>query len=120
MWLLFIKPFFCNAGAKLQYIFCPVQRNIPCFAAISARKDREVEDILLGYGAHFDPKIAIGRALTEVNQILPNVLSFNADGTIQYPPSADPLAIKWWQTATLINQSYKSFSHVDVSFWDWL
>jgi ribosomal protein S12 methylthiotransferase accessory factor len=80
--------------------------NIPCFAAISPRKEREVEDILLGYGAHFDPKIAISRALTEVNQILPNVLSFKDDGTTIYNPSADPLAVKWWQTARLSNQSY--------------
>jgi ribosomal protein S12 methylthiotransferase accessory factor len=60
----------------------------------------------LGYGAHFDPKIAIGRALTEVNQILPNVLSAQADGNTQYPPSADRLAIDWWKTATLADRSY--------------
>lgn len=80
--------------------------NIPCFAAITSRKDREVEDIVLGYGAHFDPKIAISRALTEVNQILPNVLRFKEDGATIYNPSADPLALKWWQTVTLANQSY--------------
>lgn len=80
--------------------------NIPCFAAISPRKNREVEDIILGYGAHFDPKIAISRALTEVNQILPNVLSFEEDGTTIYPHSADTLALKWWQNARLSNHSY--------------
>ncbi len=80
--------------------------NIPAFAAISRRTEGEVEDIILGYGAHFDPKIAISRALTEVNQILPNVLWAKADGSTQYPPSADPLAIEWWESATVTNQPY--------------
>jgi ribosomal protein S12 methylthiotransferase accessory factor len=65
-----------------------------------------VEDITLGFGAHFDPKLAIQRALTEVNQILPSVLVANADGSTQYPPSADRLALDWWKTATLENQPY--------------
>jgi len=37
---------------------------------------------------------------------LPNVLSFKEDGTTIYNSSADPLAVKWWQTARLSNQSY--------------
>ena len=80
--------------------------NIPVFAAISRRRDRQVEDIVLGYGAHFDAKVAIGRALTEVNQILPNVLMAKADGDTQYPSSADRLAIDWWRTATVANRPY--------------
>lgn len=80
--------------------------GIPTFAAITRRTNREVEDIVLGYGAHFDPKIAISRALTETNQVLPAVLTANDDGSTQYAPSADPLARKWWQTATIENQPY--------------
>jgi oxazoline/thiazoline synthase len=79
--------------------------NVPTFAAISRRTDGEAEDIVLGYGTHFDPAIAIGRALTEVNQILPAVLSANADGTTRYL-SDDAFAIEWWKTATAINQPY--------------
>ena len=80
--------------------------QIPTFAAISRRVDRETEDILLGFGAHFDPRLAVQRALTEVNQILPAVLSANADGTTQYATSADPPVLAWWKTATLANQPY--------------
>ncbi len=101
-----LKKYYQNLDRDLWVLDITSDLNIPCFAAISARKDREVEDIILGYGAHFDPEIAISRALTEVNQILPNVLSFKDDGTTNYPPSADILALKWWQTATLINQPY--------------
>ncbi|GAB1543538.1 TOMM precursor leader peptide-binding protein [Scytonema sp. NUACC21] len=80
--------------------------NIPAFAAISRRIDREVEDIIYGFGSHFDPKIAISRALTEVNQSLLAVLSADIDGNTQYPSSADPVALEWWTTATLTNQPY--------------
>lgn len=101
-----LKQYYEVLNRELWVLDITSDLNIPCFAAISPIKEREVEDILLGYGAHFDPKIAISRALTEVNQILPNVLSFKEDGTTIYNPSADPLAVKWWQTARLSNQSY--------------
>lgn len=45
--------------------------NIPAFAAISRRNDEAAGDMILGFGAHFDPRIALLRALTEVNQSLP-------------------------------------------------
>ena len=80
--------------------------NIPAFTAISRRRDREVEDIILGFGAHFDPKLAVQRAITEVNQILPAVLTANADGTTEYAASAEPLVLDWWKRATLENQPY--------------
>lgn len=33
--------------------------NIFCFVVISVRKDREVEDIILGYGVYFDLEFVI-------------------------------------------------------------
>jgi bacteriocin biosynthesis cyclodehydratase domain-containing protein len=101
-----LKQYYDGLNRSLWVLDITSDLNIPCFAAISSRKNREVEDIILGYGAHLDPRIAISRALTEVNQILPSVLSFKEDGTTIYNPSADPLAVKWWQTARLSNQSY--------------
>lgn len=79
--------------------------NIPAFAAISRRTDQEIEDIIFGFGAHFDPKIAISRAITEANQILPGVSSIAPDGSTQYRLSEE-LATDWWKTATLKNQPY--------------
>ncbi len=100
-----LKEYYQTFHRELWVLDITSDLNIPAFAAITRRTDREVEDIVLGFGAHFDPKIAIGRALTEVNQILPAVLSANADGTTQYL-SYEPLAIDWWKTATLENQPY--------------
>ena len=79
--------------------------NIPTFAAISRRNDRAVENIILGFGAHFDPQIAILRALTELNQSLPAVLSNKYEQSRAYRDYY-PEAHQWWQTATIENQPY--------------
>ena len=101
-----LKDYYQTLQRELWVLDITSDLNIPAFAAITRRTDRQVEDITLGFGAHFDPKLAIQRALTEVNQILPSVLVANADGSTQYPPSADRLALDWWKTATLENQPY--------------
>ncbi|HBY79403.1 MAG TPA: adenylate cyclase, partial [Cyanobacteria bacterium UBA11148] len=79
--------------------------NIPSFVAISRRTDQEIEDIVLGFGSHFDPTIAILRAITEANQFLPAVLNTAADGSTNYRFD-DEVALEWWQTATIENQPY--------------
>ena len=101
-----LKEYYQTLHRELWVLDLTSDLNIPTFAAMSRRTDREVEDIVLGYGTHFDSKLAIQRALTEVNQILPSVLTANADGSIQYSPGSDPLAVDWWKTATLSNQPY--------------
>uniref|UniRef100_Q3C2F7 Goadsporin biosynthetic protein n=1 Tax=Streptomyces sp. TP-A0584 TaxID=314563 RepID=Q3C2F7_9ACTN len=78
--------------------------GIPVMAAISRRIDKPAEDILIAFGAHFDARIAVGRALTEMNQFLPAVVHAKPEGGgYTYP---DPAQQHWWQTATLANQPY--------------
>jgi oxazoline/thiazoline synthase len=100
-----LKAYYQSIDRSLWVIDITCDLNVPTFAAISARTDKLVEDILYGFGAHFDPKIAVNRALTEVNQCLPAVSGTNADGSVKYP-EADKLASSWWKTATLKNQPY--------------
>ena len=100
-----LKDYYQACQRDLWVLDITSDLNIPTFAAISRRTDCAVEDIVLGYGTHFDPAIAIGRALTEVNQILPAVFSSNANGTTRYL-SDDAFAIEWWETATVANQPY--------------
>ncbi|MFD7323271.1 TOMM precursor leader peptide-binding protein [Streptomyces sp. NPDC059875] len=78
--------------------------GIPVFAAVSRRTDKPAEDITLGFGAHFDPRLALRRALAEVNQMLPPVAEVRADGTGY--SCDDPVALAWWQGATVTNQPY--------------
>ena len=108
-----LQEYYQSLDRELWVLDITSDLNIPTFAAITRRKDQAIEDIVLGYGTHFDPLIALSRALTEVNQILPNVL-VEADGKTRYSPNADPLAIQWWETSTLANQTYLS-PHPDAS-----
>lgn len=77
---------------------------IPIFAAVSRRTDKPVEDIILGFGAHLEPRTALLRALTELNQSLPPVSSVTAGGD-EYI-GVNERAINWWRTATIDNQPY--------------
>jgi len=79
--------------------------NIPTFAAISRQVESPQEAIIFGFGAHFDPTIALLRAVTEMNQMLPTVITGNY-------LSEDPVALTWWQTATLTTQPYLQPQHV--------
>ncbi len=78
--------------------------GIPVFAALSRRTDKPEQDIMLGFGAHFDPRLALRRALAELNQLLPQVVDARADGT-GYGFS-DPDALSWMREATIANQPY--------------
>ncbi|HWO12354.1 MAG TPA: TOMM precursor leader peptide-binding protein, partial [Polyangiaceae bacterium] len=51
--------------------------GIPTFAAVSRQRQRE-ERIALGFGAHLDAKLALLRALTEMNQFLPFIVTEGA------------------------------------------
>src|SRR5262249_23622493 len=46
---------------------------IPTFAAVSRRIDQPSEEIIFGFGSHLDARVALVRAITEMNQFLPVV-----------------------------------------------
>jgi thiazole/oxazole-forming peptide maturase SagD family component len=62
-------------GRSVEVLDITATRNIPTFVAVSSSEEPPREDYALGFGAHFDAKIALTRALTEVTQSLPMVLS---------------------------------------------
>ncbi|UBF28795.1 TOMM precursor leader peptide-binding protein [Kovacikia minuta CCNUW1] len=74
--------------------------DIPCFAAISRRTQATTEEILLGFGTHFDVKVALLRAVTEMNQ----TLGIDLDQGKVTPD--DPDWQQWLKQATLDNQPY--------------
>jgi ribosomal protein S12 methylthiotransferase accessory factor len=74
--------------------------GVPTFAAVSRRLDHPVEDLVVGFGAHLEPRIALLRAITEINQFMPAVENRDAQGnTIYWFP--EPEAVQWFKTATL-------------------
>ena len=74
--------------------------NIPTLAAISRRTDRTAEKIMLGFGTHFDPKIALLRAVTEMNQSW----RIDLENGQNLPDASDWQS--WLKEATLENQPY--------------
>jgi ribosomal protein S12 methylthiotransferase accessory factor len=100
-----LQAYYASLHRDLWVLDISSDLDIPTFTAISRRNDTEVEDVTLGFGAHFDPRLAILRALTEVNQWLPVVCSGSPEKGDTYL-SQDPEAIEWWETATLENQPY--------------
>ena len=79
--------------------------GIPAFVAFSRRiDDHRTEDIIFAPAAHLDPRIAILRALTELNQMVPGVVP--PEGKTSGYAYDDPEAVEWWQTATVGNQRW--------------
>ncbi len=79
--------------------------EVPTFAAISKRIDRQPEDIIFGFGTHQHAAIALQRAITEMNQLLPFVAEQNTDGTTRYAYDG-VLENKWWQEETVARNRY--------------
>ncbi|HEV3263780.1 MAG TPA: TOMM precursor leader peptide-binding protein [Gemmataceae bacterium] len=80
--------------------------HIPVFVALSRRTDRQPEEILFGFGAHLDPRIALLRAVTELNQMLTWVLPGGPGEQPARDAIDDPETLRWLQTATLADQPY--------------
>ncbi len=74
--------------------------SIPCFAAFSRFKSRKEEAILMGFGAHFDPHIALLRALTEMNQ------SFSTELDDQMKKIRKKQINQWLKNVTVSNHSF--------------
>ena len=102
-----VGEYYDSLGRDLWVLDLTSDLNIPTFGAISRRRG-DIEDIILGFGSHFDPKLALQRALTELGQVLPAVLSANPDGSTHYSRSVEPHILHWWKTATIENQPYLS------------
>ena len=73
--------------------------GIPTFAVVSRRLDAR-EETIQGYGAHFDPHIALSRAVTEMNQMLAHLM-FS-----RQTPMQDPDLDYWYESATIADEGY--------------
>ena len=103
-WIADLRSRYEDIGREFWVLDVTSDLGIPVMVAISRRVDKPAEDIMLGFGAHFDPRIAARRALTELGQLLPAVAGARADGT-GYGPT-DRHIRDWWLTATTENQPY--------------
>ncbi len=70
-----LRSHYHRIGREIWVLDITSDFEIPAFVAISAPSRPGDRDFILGMGAHFDPTIALARALTEMNQFLPEALS---------------------------------------------
>lgn len=75
--------------------------GIPTIAAISRRVRHPTERILMAFGAHLDPRLAVLRALTELNQ-----MATTGDDPTGEDAGLDRDMETWMRTATIANQPY--------------
>lgn len=94
-----LQRYYTDHDRDLWVLDLTADLGIPAFAGVSRRTVGESERLILGFGAHLDPTIAILRALTEVNQLgleLDRVPDDQLDGDAKL----------WLLEATLDNQPY--------------
>ncbi|OXM59395.1 TOMM precursor leader peptide-binding protein [Amycolatopsis vastitatis] len=98
-WLAEMIGHYAGLGRELWVLDVTSDLGVPVFAAVSRGTGRPHEHIMFGFGAHLDPRIAVRRAVSELNQMLPDLLR-------QGHGIGDPDAARWLEHATVANQPY--------------
>ena len=91
-------------GRELWAIDVTSDLGTPTIVAVSRRTGGGREDVVFGFGANSDGRIAAGRALSEVDQFLPAVVGARDDGSGYL--SDDPAQLRWWRQERLADHPY--------------
>ncbi|TWP50488.1 TOMM precursor leader peptide-binding protein [Lentzea tibetensis] len=100
-----LRDHLAGVGRELWVLDLTADLGIPVFAAVSRRVDHPVEDVLVGFGAHLDARVAVVRALTEHNQFLPAVSGRTSSGGADYRED-DSSTLDWWRTVLVAEQPW--------------
>jgi ribosomal protein S12 methylthiotransferase accessory factor len=100
-----VRDHYRTMGRSLWVLDVSNDFGITTLACVSARHIGATQDLLVGFGSHFDSRVALLRAVTEVNQFLPSVGYTRPDGTTIYL-FGDDLAKHWWTTARVEDLAY--------------
>jgi ribosomal protein S12 methylthiotransferase accessory factor len=104
-WIERLQDYYRGIGRSVWALDLTTDLGIPCFAALSHTENAARQDIIFGFGCHLDARIALLRALTELNQMLPTVLRPPEERRRQLLPEFRD-AIDWWDNATLEDHPY--------------
>jgi len=99
-----LRRFLHQHGREYWVLDLTTDLGLPVFASITRRTNGPMEQIMPGFGAHLDPKIALLRAVTEMNQMLSSPLLRPEKGGEKEP--MDPDTAHWLETATIASQPY--------------
>lgn len=101
-WIDDMREVYADLGREFWVLDVTADLGIPVMAAIS-RCTSGPEDVVFGFGAHLDPAVALRRALTELNQIVPGLIGL----TVERVQGLGDLDLARWLTrATVENQRY--------------
>src|SRR5262249_2790405 len=92
-------------GRQFWAIDLTADLGVPVFASVTRRTGGAPEQILLGFGAHLEPRIALLRAVTEMNQMLSSPLLEPA-GKEAGDLATDPETARWPSTGAAATQPY--------------
>jgi bacteriocin biosynthesis cyclodehydratase domain-containing protein len=95
-----LEAYYERIGRTLWVLDITADFEIPTFVAVSRSTNRSNEDILIGLGVDFDPKVALMRALMEINQFLLNVWLTNDDGNTRYLMDVEE-TVEWFKNARI-------------------
>lgn len=90
-------------GREVWALDLTADLGVPVIAAVSRRIDQPREEIVFGFGAHRDVRVALRRGLTEMNQLCCACTEARMAGR---QPVAGIDAEKWWESATIETQQY--------------
>lgn len=102
-WVEQLRTVYAGLGREVWVLDVTSDLGVPTMVAVSRRVDGTAENVMFGFGAHVDPRIALTRALTELNQFMPSLLHLSPGEDF---PGDDPDARRWWREATVANQPY--------------
>jgi bacteriocin biosynthesis cyclodehydratase domain-containing protein len=103
-WVTEMRDEYAKLNREIWALDLTADLGIPTVVALSRRVDKPAEDIILAFGSHHDARIAVLRAISELNQFLPAVAFTTADGGGYNFP--DPVQQHWWKTATIAEHPY--------------
>ncbi|NGO43907.1 TOMM precursor leader peptide-binding protein [Streptomyces ureilyticus] len=102
-WLARARTAYGKAGRSLWVLDLTADFGIPVMAAVSRCAESPQEKLSFGFGAHFDPRLALQRAVTEMCQLLPPA---QAEESVSQMLDIPRELRNWWSTATVRNQPY--------------
>ncbi len=102
-WFTDLAVHYRTLGRDLWALDITSDLGIPAFAAFSALRDGPEERILFGLGCHLDTRIALQRALAEMNQMLGIAREKDRQGELIIE---DDEVLSWLTTATRANRPY--------------
>lgn len=93
-WLDEVRETYAALGRTLEVLDMTSDLGVPSMVAVTRRPGAPLAEAMFGFGAHLDPRIAVRRAVTELNQLVPAVLAARPE--TGFSPG-DPDATRWWR-----------------------